>query len=269
MKIRQFSLSLIITLIVTSQGFSGAWPRLKGKFYSKLYYSTVSANQYFNQDGETVDLSKKLDFSSFGLYGEYGLNNKLTSIINVPVSNAINYGNRSFSSIGDAYIGLKYCLSNGSLISSFNFYQQLGISNLPNDAILNVSDKQWSQVYQLELSKSVSNHLYLSTYIGYRDRKNGFNDEIKAGIEGGYSFFDSKLYLIVRSDLVLSKNNEIQNYDTDGNLYGNGVSYLSFSPEINYQITQHIGINARMGTAFFAKNIYANPILSFGVSFSN
>ena len=97
----------------------------------------------------------------------------------------------------------------------------------------------------------------------------GFNDEIKAGIEGGYSFFDSKLYLIVRSDLVLSKNNEIQNYDTDGNLYGNGVSYLSFSPEINYQITQHIGINARMGTAFFAKNIYANPILSFGVSFSN
>jgi hypothetical protein len=255
---------------------AGGWPQPKGKFYLKLSYNTLNAKSIFDADGDVFDLNYDAKWSGIGLYGEYGLFNNFTVIADIPFNNKLKLGdNNELSSLGDVNIGLKYGISgvNGASIS---LYQQIGTGTQElqdNNIVLATGDGQYAQVVKFDYGsgfKLGSKDAYYNLYAGYRDRKNGFNDEIKAGLEIGSRVFTNKLLFILRSDMVFPSGNlDVDGGFDPGNYFGNNISYISFSPEINYFISDNIIVNAGLGGAILAKNIYAAPSISFGIAYKN
>jgi hypothetical protein len=54
---------------------------------------------------------------------------------------------------------------------------------------------------------------------------------------------------------------------TGTSLFANNAEYLSFSPEIAYNVNDKWGFSLGMGTALSGKLIYANPSYTAGVFF--
>lgn len=129
MKKFSFLIVLTVTAILISNSNNKAqtaWTKAKGKGYFKFSQSLVRANSFFNPEGEIIDITTTSVYQT-GVYGEYGISDGITAIINAPlfVRSTINNlesntnGGRiegdEFNGIGDITIGLKYgILSTGS-----------------------------------------------------------------------------------------------------------------------------------------------------------
>jgi hypothetical protein len=256
---------------------AGGWPQPKGKYYIKGYFNLLNGNSIFDGNGDVLDINYDVKWRSIGLYGEYGITDKLTIIANIPVNNSLDISaSDKLSGFGDIVTGFKYGISNnGSSSLAISLFQQLGISNreVISGNYLALGDGQYAQTLQIDYGKGFnfgSKNAYFNAYVGYRDRKNGFSDEIKAGLELGSKVFTDKLLFILRSDMVFPDNKlEVDGGFDAGNYFGNNVSYISFSPEFNYFISDNLIVNLGLGGAILAKNIYAAPSISFGIAYKN
>ena len=78
------NLTKILFLFISISAFSqGPWTQEKGKFYTQLSFTTIpSYSELFgNPDYE---ISGKITDNTIQLYGEYGISDKTTLIVNVP-----------------------------------------------------------------------------------------------------------------------------------------------------------------------------------------
>ena len=114
------------------------------------------------------------------------------------------------------------------------------------------------------LSEKVNS--YVSAYVGFNNRTNGFSDEFRYGLEYGVGFMDRKLWVIGRIGGVESlKNGEETAPPTFISLFSNNTAYNSFSIETAYYITKRVGVSASFAGAFTGELIAAAPTYSVGV----
>jgi hypothetical protein len=271
--------TLLISLIALSLQCAmagGGWTSGKGKGYFKLGQSIIVADHYFTPSGDVVPITTIGQYSTF-FYGEYGLTDKLDLVAYAPFFSRVTLNQRTdvngqvitpgdqLNSFGDTDISLKYGVISGKPLvvsATLTLGLPLGVAGGGDTGILQTGDGEFNQMLRLDVSRSF-NKFYSSAYLGYNHRTNNFNDEIRYGLEGGMAV--SKWYFILRFFGIkpLESNKAIDVIPFNG-IFGNKIEYLSFTPEVIYQVNDRMGFSVAFGGAFYAKRILAAPNLTGG-----
>lgn len=269
---------LIFTLLSFSHAFAGGgWPQPKKHGYFKLSQNFIRSPYYFTPDGEIIDITTISLYTS-SLYGEYGITDRLTGILYFPffVRNTLNevqYNQSgktapgdSFNSVGDTDLSFKYgIVMNKPVVVSVTLLLGLPIGETSGGEtqILQSGDGEFNQMIKIDVSSSFyPKPIYVSAYAAFNNRTKGFSDEVRFGAEIGFTF--KKFIPILKINTVHSLFNGDAEVVQNG-IFSNNTEYLSPMLELNYQVTEKIGISGSGGFALSGRNILASPNWSMGL----
>ena len=111
-------LSFFIFLTFSQAAMAGGWLQGKSKGYLKLNQSAIYGNQFYNGDGEVIDIITVGIYQS-SVYLEYGLSDKIDAVAYFPFFSRNTLNKAIYSSglivpgdelnaVGDANLGIKY-----------------------------------------------------------------------------------------------------------------------------------------------------------------
>ena len=264
----------------------GGWPQPKGSGYLKISEWWLIANQHYTDAGK-IDPNLTNGLFNTTLYAEYGLSGRLTAIIYSPLFSRSYYNNEvsgttgeilkpgeAINSIGDTDLSLKYGLTKGSGIAvsvTLTLGLPLGKSSGGSQGSLQTGDGEFNQLLQIDIGtgfKLGETNAYANIYVGFNNRTNDFSDEFRYGLEGGFNLFNNRITAIARLIGIKSFRNGLPSSEsTSTSIFANNAEFISFSPEIAWNITDNWGISAGLGTALSGKIIYANTSYNVGVFF--
>lgn len=276
---------LLFSFLISTWAFAGGgWPQPKGKGYYKLSQMWIVANQHFTDAGE-IDPNGTRGSYFTTIYGEYGITDRLTGIVNWPVfarstineqvsgttGQVIEPGD-AINGVGDMDLTIKYGLTPGKRIAvsaSLLLGLPLGESAGGFDGTLQTGDGEFNQMIQVDAGTSFkvgTIYPYTNAFVAFNNRTGGFSDEFRYGIEAGVEL--GPVFAALRVYGVHSFKNGEPNFNTAGtSLFANNAEYLAINPELSFKITKKVGVSATLGTAAWGKLIFANPTYSVGVYF--
>ena len=157
--------TLIAMPLVQSQS---GWTQNQNAGYFKLNQSAIRADQFFNPDGNLIDITTTSVYSTV-FYGEYGLNDRLTALLNAQlfvrstinelesrVDGAVIPGDE-FNSLGEIQLGLKYgIVDSGPVVLAASTQLKLpsGKNVGGNTELLQSGDGAWGAIGMLHASHS-------------------------------------------------------------------------------------------------------------------
>ncbi len=257
----------------------GGWPQPKGKGYYKLGQNWITSDSFYGPNGDIVTIrSTALYTTSF--YGEYGITNRLTGILYFPffVRNTLNEEHyipsgtlipgEALNSLGDSDLAFKYGVITDKpvvLSATLSLGLPIGETSGGESGILQTGDGEFNQMIRFDASGSFYPvPLYASVYLGFNNRTENFSDEIRYGVEVGYTFF-KKLTVISKLNVVESLFNGSDVAAESNGIFSNNTEYVSPMLEIGYSVTDNWGFSCSGGFAFSGKNILASPNFGVGV----
>lgn len=275
---------LLLTLFLFISTFlqAGPWPKKKGEGYFKLYEWWLRFDQHYTSTGE-LDPNATLGLYNTSFYGEYGLTDRFTTTLNLPIysRNVINNqisGTRgdviipgdAIGGLGDADLALRYALNAPGAAIPLSVTLTLGLP-FGEDAggeqmNLQTGDGEFNQMLTFEAGKSLGPNAYGSALLGFNNRSNGFSDEFRFGLEAGYTLANRRVWLIGR----LTGSESLMNGETAAtvsstSIFSNNAEYLSIGGEVNFYVTDKLGLSLGAATALSGRIIAAAPAYSVGV----
>ncbi len=276
--IKRITLSFILSVALSHAIAGGGWPQPKGKGYFKLSQSFLMSPRYFDGNGNIIELSPSYGYFSTSFYGEYGFTDRLTGIIYMPffaraVKNELRFNQSgivdpgaALNSFGDTDIAIKYGLVvNKPIVVSATllFGLPLGDNGVTNASALQTGDGEFNQMLRIDASHSFyPKKFYVSAYAAFNNRTKGFSDEVRFGAEVGLTL--NKFIPIFKVNTVHSLFNGDAGIVQNG-IFSNNTEFISPSLELNYQLTEKIGVSGSIATALAARNILASPNFGVGV----
>jgi len=273
---------LVLCFFVSTFLQAGPWPKGKGEGYFKLYEWWLRFDQHYTSTGE-LDPNATLGLYNTSFYGEYGLTDRLTTTLNLPIysRNVINNqisGTRgdviipgdAIGGLGDADLALRYALNapgaNIPLSATLTLGLPFGEDAGGDQMNLQTGDGEFNQMLTLEAGKSFGPNAYASAAIGFNNRSNGFSDEFRFGLEAGYALASKRVWLIGR----LTGSESLMNGETAAtvsstSIFSNNAEYLSVGGEVNVYVTDKLGLSLGAATALSGRIIAAAPAYSVGV----
>jgi hypothetical protein len=271
--------ALILTCIWSAAVAGGGWVYKDGEGFFKLSQNMIIGDRFFEGSGEIIDLTPKINYYATSFYGEYGISDRFTGIMYAPVfvrSTINNLESRTtgqvipgdeVNSIGDFDIGIKYGFFQDKpvvMAVSLTLGLPLGETQGGEGRILQTGDGEFNQLVRVEASHSFYPlPIYVSVVAGFNNRTNGFSDEFHLGGEIGYS--QNKLTAILKLYSINSFYNGEATDVSQGSIFSNNLEYVALTPEVLYQLGDHFGVSASVGTALSGKRILAAPNWSAGV----
>jgi hypothetical protein len=276
---KKFIIVSLMFLVAASALAGGGWPQPKGKGYFKLSQSYLLSSRIFDGNGNVIDLTPSYGYFATSFYGEYGFTDRLTGIIYMPffaraTKNELQYNQpgvpsepgAALNSFGDTDIAIKYGLIvNKPIVVSATilFGLPLGDNGATNANALQTGDGEFNQMLRVDASHSFyPKKFYVSAYGAFNNRTKGFSDEVRFGAEIGWTL--KKFIPILKVSTVHSLFNGDVGVIQNG-VFSNNIEFISPALELNYQLTDKLGISASMATALAARNILASPNFGIGV----
>ncbi len=275
---------LAISLPTTLQA-GGPWPQPKGKFYLKLSEWWLRYDEHYTGTGET-DPNVTSGVYNTVIYGEYGLTDRLTGVINFPfVSRNVMNNLRSettgdiiaagdaLTGLGDAEATLRYALNApGSaypIAASLTLGLPLGNDKGGEAGNLRTGDGEFNQLlgvhagHGFQLGKT---NAYWSVFSGFNNRTEGFSDEFRYQLEVGANLLNNKLWVIGRLNGSESfMNGDNASNTTNTSIFANNAEFVSPGLELSYYLTDRLGISVSAAGAVSGQLIAAAPAYSVGV----
>lgn len=257
----------------------GGWPQPKNKGFFKIGQYVLVSDQYFAPSGDILDIATAGIYIT-SLYGEYGLTDRLTAVAYVPfftratlneqvsglTGNVLEEGDE-VNSFGDTDLGLKYGLITNKPIvvsATLTFGLPLGNSSGGNTGVLQTGDGEFNQMISIDASRSFAKgKYYVSAMLGFNNRSKNFSDELRYGLEVGYTF-GPKLFAALKLTGIKSLRNGSDFEAPSNGIFSNNLEYLALTPEVSYSFNEKFGISGAIGTAFSGRRILARPAYSLG-----
>ncbi len=260
------------------------WLEKKGNGYFKLSAWSLEAGQHYTNSGK-IDPNATRGIFNLNLYGKYGLSDNWNVIAYIPfyvksyqnnqvsqITNETLLKGEEFNSFGDMDLGVEYRLFKKSKYA-FSTTLTLGIpsgnSKGGSDGSHQTGDGEFNQIIRFNAGASFflfKHSFYAKSYLGFNNKTENFSDEVRAGIETGTSFFGSKLFLLLRSNMVNSlRNGSLNASNSSGSIFANNVEFISIGGEVAWKFTKKIGLSFAYNSAISGKVIYAAPSYSAGV----
>jgi len=278
--------SFIVFSFVAQGVFAGGpWPKEKGKAYIKLSEWWTIFDQHYTDQGFT-DPNVTTGVFNTTLYAEYGLTDRLTTIVNAPLfsrnymnnirsntTKAIITEGEALNNLGDIDLGIKYGLTSPGAKFPIALSVTLG---LPTGKIgggsqgnLQTGDGEFNQLLLLESGtgfKIGKSSAYVSAYTGFNNRTNGYSEEFRYGLEFGVQILNQKLWINSRLTAVESfKNGDTAATNTSTSIFANNSEFTSVGIELNYYLSNTVGISAGVAGALRGEIIAAAPAYSVGI----
>lgn len=274
-----FSIPVFSTSILSGQN---GWARESKAFYLQSAFTTFSSNEYYSTEGQLFDSGNTFSSSGFLLYGEYGISNRFTAMLDVPLIMLNRFSNTNLvSGVGDVKLGLKY-----QLIKSFPLALQVDFSIPTDDGVklssakepnsigiieqinLPTSDGEFNVWTTLAISQSTPNGKTFGSLFGSVNfRTESFSHQLQVGLEVGHLFFD-KLFLIGK----LKIQDKLASDSTQGGsfLYGEGTTFTTVGLTAIYQLNTNWRIVASVSDynewIISRRNIYDGLTFALGVA---
>lgn len=283
---KALTLLLLFAFSLTSLQAGGPWPQKKGKAYIKLSEWWTVFDTHFVGSGEEEPNSTTGIYNTT-LYGEYGITDRLTGIVNAPIlsrnfmnnivsrtTDEIITPGEAINTIGDIDLGLKYGLNKpGSKVPmalTLTFGIPTGETAGGEQKNLQTGDGEFNQMLQydigtgLNLGKTVSG--YVSGHLGFNNRSEGFSEEVRYGVEFGVGLAAEKLWLVGKLTGSESlKNGDTSSAITSTSIFANNSEFTNLGVELNYYITKKLGISASATDIIRGEIIANSPAYSVGV----
>ena len=268
----------ILVLVVLVSGnliAQSAWTQKKGKTYTQLSYSTIS--DYDRLFGEPdYNTERKITDNTIQLYGEYGLTDKTTLLLNLPLK-LIKTGDQVFNTVpvttatnktalGNIEIGIKHLLYNKAFTLSGQLSIEANTSTFDDNSGIRTGYDAWSFTPTLNAGKSFGK-MYAQAFVGGHIRTNDYSSNFKFGAEYGIKFIQ-RIWVIGYLDFVSSFNNGdiiLPESNLLTGLYVNNQEYSAYGVKGIVEINENFGASAGFGGAFSGNNVARQAAISFGL----
>jgi hypothetical protein len=273
------NIAKLLFLFISISAFSqGPWTQEKGKFYTQLSFTTIpSYNELFGDPDYSI--SGKITDNTMQLYGEYGLSDNSTLIVNIPyklinhnelvnpclVGPCPEYTNKE-NSLGNIEIGLKHNFYKKTWLLSGQLSMEANTGSFDDNSGIRTGYDAFTFSPLFIAGRSFSKS-YLQTFIGTKIRTNNYSSNFKIGGEYGGKI-SKNIWLIGFLDIEKSfKNGDIElpasNLATG--LYVNDQEYGVLGIKAIGEFSDNFGVTASLPAAFFGNNVAKQVALSFGV----
>jgi len=277
---KQFWILLGLLMPIFLQAQSG-WTRAPKSWLVKFDVSHFSSDRYYNPTGNVL-ITNVFRQTSFNIYGEYGLLEKLTLLVQAPLLRLNSFETtRTVAGVGDLRLEAKYRLTGHQFPVSISVAPEIptGRANAnaqnktsPIERInLPTGDGEWNVWTTLAASKSWGKW-YSSAFTAYNfrteydDKK--FRDLYQFGAEIGYHPW-RPLWLNAKLRAQFS-NGDSQHPDL-AFVRGDATTYTLFSTEALYKLSRQwsISVTYLTGNEWIVRsqNIYIAPFFSLGVMY--
>ena len=283
--------ALLIFGLLPNINAQSAWTQKQNAGYFKLNQSAIRASQFFNPDGNLIDITTTSVYSTV-LYGEYGLNDRLTALLNAQlfvrstindlesrVDGAVIPGDE-FNGLGEIQLGLKYGLiTSGPIVLAASGQVKLptGENVGGNSELLQTGDGAWGALGMLHASHSFyPQPFYASLSVGYQWRGTAdleyssglltvdYDDAFVWSGEVGWTPTEKWALALKWAQVQPFGSGASEGVTGSSSIFGNRITYFAVIPEVNYTMGNW-GVSASAGGVLFAKNILAAPSFNFGV----
>lgn len=263
----------------------GGWPQPKGKGYIKLSEWWVVADQHYTDLGR-IDPNVTTGIFNTSIYAEYGISDRLTTVVYFPFFSR-SYQNNIFSGttgdiitpgeaingIGDTDISLKYGLtrpgSKLAIATTLTFGLPFGNNSGGTQGQLQLGDGEFNQMIALDAGtgwEAGNTPFYANASVAFNNRTNEFSDEIRYSFELGAHLFSKKLWLTGRVTGTESlKNGATAETSNSTSIFANNSEFLSIGGELAYNFNDNWGVSVGVANAVRGEIIFASPSYSVGV----
>ena len=262
---RTRSLTTLLALLFPVLAHAGGpWPQGKGQAYVKLSEWWLRFDRHYTSDGGSDPNLTTGVYNTF-LYGEYGITDRITGIVNANLfgRNVVNEQRSSVSSevlvpgaalnaFGDVDLALKYTFTGGDARVPLSATLLLGLPTGNPQAgelgNLQTGDGEFNQLLRVDAAHGFGlgrvGNAYVATYAAVNNRTEGFSDEWRVGLETGLGVLSQKLWLIGRLDVVESfKNGDSAAEFTGSGIFANNAEFVGLGIEANYYLTERFGVS--------------------------
>ncbi len=279
-------LTFAFLITATTLTAGGPWTQEKGIGYFKFSQWWINFDSHYTDSGK-IDPNVTTGIYNTFVYGEYGITDRLTGIVNAAVfsrnvTNNLVSGTTSeiitpgeaLNGFGDTDLGIKYRLtkkeSRIAVAASLYLGIPTGQTGQGAQGNLQTGDGEFNQYLRLDAGTSFKLaekiNSYVSVYGGVNNRTRGFSEELRYGAEVGAGLLDGRLWLIGRLDGTESfKNGETAAGNVGTSIFANNTEYTSFGGEAALYVKRGFGVSVSFASAFRGEVIAAAPSYSAGV----
>jgi hypothetical protein len=271
------NLPKIVFLFITASLFSQSpWTQKKGEAYTQFSFTSIANYTAIFGDPD-YSTERSITDNTLQLYSEYGLTDKTSLLLNVPLKLISTNELVDDSAIALTTEDNETSLGNIELSLKHNFYKknwlitgQLSVE--ANTATFNEASgirtgyDAWTVTPLFIIGKSF-NEIYIQAFTGVNIRSNDYSSNFKLGGEIGKKITD-KIWLIGFLDISKSLNDGTINLPTNNAstaLYVNNQEYGSFGLKAIGEFTDSFGATFGFGGAFFGNNVAKAPALTIGL----
>ena len=269
----------IALLFVCLSSFSQSpWTKKKGKLYTQLSFTTIpSYDMLFGNPDYSID--GQISDNTLQFYGEYGVSNKTTLILNLPykiithtglvnpclVAPCSEYSNKK-NDLGNIEIGLKHNFYNKGWLISGQFSMEVNTGSFNVNSGIRTGYNAFTFTPLFLLGKGFGKS-YVQTFAGGKIRTNNYSSNFKIGGEYGRKV-SKNIWIIGFLDIEKSLENGNINLPASNlatGLYVNDQDYGVIGVKTIAEFTNNLGITASLPAAFFGNNVAQQIAFSFGV----
>jgi len=274
-----FIFCLFVLLIMNPVIFSQSpWAKEKGEFYTQFSFSTIPSYNEIYGDPDYFSIRNITD-NTFQLYGEYGVSDKTTLLLNVPFKNITTSdyvepipldpfldNGATINTFGNIEAGIKHNFISKKWLLTGQFNIELNTSSYDEISGIRTGYDAFTFTPLINFGKSF-NKSYFQGFTGFNLRTNNYSSNFKIGAEGGTKVFN-RIWLVAFLDFVISLNNGDIELPIGNQLYAlyvNNQEYTAFGLKFIGEITTDFGLIAGFGGAFSGNNVAKQAALNFGV----
>ncbi len=252
----------------------------QGQLYSKLAFTSFASKDFYTQTRDLRNLGQVFTQRNVVLYGEYGIIDSLTAIVNFPLVRTNAFANtNTIVGIGDLSLGLKYGIRAGGFNFAASVNPEFPTGNADatvqtNDTganlVLPTGDGEFNVWSWLGASRGIPitgvSWLdgWASIGAGLNLRTKGLAHQIGLRAEVGIRFFQQViLQFQTRSQLVPS--NE---FEPGGFILGEGTEYVAVAALIGAKIPRTpLSLELEWAQPVASQqNLYSGPVFAAGLS---
>jgi len=270
---------LLIALFTSLQATAQSpWTKEKGQFFTNLSYSSISDYSELFGDPD-FNVSGTITDRTYQFYGEYGLTNSTSLLVNIPLK-SIDINNyvdpsilcqgdcsESFSetAFGNFTLGLKHNFSKKKWVLSGQLNMEINSSSYDKSSAIRTGIDAYTFT-PLFLAGTSFGKNYFQSFVGADIRTNNYSSNLKIGGEIGRKLTQN-ICLIGFVDISQSLNNSDISFPANNaanKLYVNDQEYVAYGLKGILQFYD-FGLTAGFVSALSGNNVPKKAAISFGV----
>jgi len=273
------SIKILVLFIGLSTFAQNPWTQEKSKLYTQLSYTTIPNYDELFGDPDYNTFGKISD-NTLQLYAEYGIADKTTLIVNLPLKLITYNGFQSpfidcfgdcsedfnETALGNIELGIKHNFYKKDWIVSGQLSIEANTGSYFEDSGIRTGYDAYT-ITPLFLAGRSFGKTYIQSFIGANIRTNDYSSNFKVGGEVGRKI-TKHIWLIGFLDIVKTLNNgdiSLPFLNRLTGLYVNDQDYGAYGLKGIGEITDKFGITAGFGGAFFGNNVAKQAALNFGI----